>query len=120
MCKGEKIRRGNWGEKVAEHYLTSHGYQIIARQVEYRCGELDLIAAKEGFLFFIEVKTRASDRFGGVESVGRQKRQRLERARKLFCVKRGVGDVASQFDCILVLGKPGDKAVKIRHYRNCF
>lgn len=93
---------------------------MVARQVEYRSGELDIIAAKGGILCFVEVKTRASARFGAIESVDGRKQFRMRRAAELFCRECGLQDPSAQFDCIIVFGKPGDGTVTVRHYKNCF
>ena len=60
---------GALGEDLAVEYLTSRGLQVVTRNWRCRYGELDVIAADEsaGAVVFVEVKTRTSDRFGGVE-----------------------------------------------------
>lgn len=109
---------GRWGEAIAARYLVSHGYQVIARNVEYRDGEVDVVATKVGVLFFVEVKTRANERLGTVEAVTVGKRRRLMRAAMRFVQARGLTGTSSQFDCIVVLGRPGDRSARVRHYRN--
>ena len=52
---------GQWGEDQACEYLRRHGYRIIGRNYSCRFGEIDVIAAKRGFLAFVEVKLRRSD-----------------------------------------------------------
>jgi len=120
ICRNPKRKKGDWGEAVAAHFLKNHDYRIIARNVQYRDGELDLVAVNGGVLFFIEVKTRANEKFGAVEAVHPRKRVKLERARQHFCYERGISGSKSQFDCIVVIGQPGNDTVIVRHYRNCF
>lgn len=50
---------GMTGEDVAAKFLEQNGYTVIERN--YRCGheEIDIIAADEQFLVFVEVKTRS-------------------------------------------------------------
>lgn len=115
---GARKQSGRWGEAIAARYLVSHGYQVIAQNVEYRDGEVDLVATKGGILFFVEVKTRADERMGTVEAVTRGKRGRLMRAAMRFVQARGLTGAPSQFDCMVVLGRPGDRTVRVRHYRN--
>ena len=70
------------GEQLAVEYLTSLGLQVLARNWRCRHGELDVIAvdADGRTVVFVEVKTRTSDRFGGVEqAVTPQKVRRLRR-----------------------------------------
>ena len=55
---------GAWGEQHAADYLTCQGYAILGRNVHSSYGEIDLIAQHQGVVVFVEVKTRASTRFG--------------------------------------------------------
>jgi len=55
---------GKLGEKLAVEFLQEKGYRIIARNWTYRKAEVDIIAEVDGFLVFIEVKTRSSTDFG--------------------------------------------------------
>jgi len=54
---------GNLGEKRAQDYLSSKGYNI--RECNWSIGklELDIIAEKEGWLIIVEVKTRSTETF---------------------------------------------------------
>ena len=55
---------GKTGEDLAARYLELRGWSIVARNVRYREGELDLVAARGGVLAFVEVKTRRAGRGG--------------------------------------------------------
>jgi putative endonuclease len=69
---------GALGEKIAARYLTGLGYVIRERNFRSREGEIDIIAEKDDFLVFIEVRTRRSLSFGTPEeSVTVQKKERL-------------------------------------------
>ena len=69
---------GALGEKIAAEYLTGLGYMIRERNVRLREGEIDIIAEKDEFLVFIEVRTRTSNSYGTPEeSVTAQKKGRL-------------------------------------------
>lgn len=114
----QKGRTGQWGERVAVKYLLDHEYRIVATNVWYRDGEVDAVATKGGILFFIEVKTRATEQYGAAEAVTYGKRARLMRAAQRFCMSRGLAGAPCQFDCLVVLGRAGDATVTVRHYRN--
>ncbi len=61
--------------------LGERGFDVVARNIRTRYGEIDLIAQKEGATVFVEVKTRTSRRFGyPEEAVGRKKQLHLSRA----------------------------------------
>jgi putative endonuclease len=65
MTRNQHI--GKWGEKAAAGYLIERGYEIVAGNVRTPYGEIDLIAKKDGFLIFVEVKARTSKTFGPPE-----------------------------------------------------
>jgi putative endonuclease len=49
---------GRHGEAIAAAHLRALGFQIVARNVRTRAGEIDVIAYGGGTLVFAEVKTR--------------------------------------------------------------
>lgn len=85
---------GALGEQIAVDYLTSQGLTVLARNWRCRYGELDVIAvdAAAAAVVFVEVKTRTSDRFGGVEqAVTPQKVRRLRRLAGLWPPRTAAG-----------------------------
>lgn len=69
---------GAFGEEIATRYLTRLGYVIRERNFRSREGEIDIIAEKDDFLVFIEVRTRRSLSFGSPEeSITAKKKDRL-------------------------------------------
>lgn len=68
-------------ERQAAGLLQADGLKLIARNVRNRFGELDLIALERQTLVVIEVRARASARFGGAAvTVDRRKQARIIRA----------------------------------------
>jgi putative endonuclease len=65
MSRNQRI--GRWGEQAAADFLTEKGYEITARNIRTPYGEIDLIASKDGFIVFVEVKARTSAAFGPPE-----------------------------------------------------
>lgn len=69
--RGETIKSnqelGRWGEKVAMKFLEEEDYIILDRNVRTPYGEIDIVAKKDNRLFFVEVKTRSSMKFGNPE-----------------------------------------------------
>lgn len=61
------LHKGNHGEELAASYLSKNGYTILERNWRFRHWEVDIIASKDRFLHFVEVKTRHSLRFGPPE-----------------------------------------------------
>ena len=73
------------GEHLASRYLRSRGYTILARNWRHQRAEIDILAAKDGILAVVEVKTRASNAFGEPEQfISRNKIRLLRKAANAF------------------------------------
>ena len=76
---------GEHHEREAEAFLKKSGLTLVARNWRCRLGEIDLIMKDGATLVFIEVRRRASVRFGGaIASIGAQKQAKLRRAIGLY------------------------------------
>ena len=53
------LRLGRQGEDIAAEYLTSCGYEVLARNVSYKWGEIDLVCQYDDEIIFVEVRTRS-------------------------------------------------------------
>ena len=87
MTSWTRAEIGTLGEDLAVEHLTSLGLQVLDRNWRCRYGELDIIAAAGATrtAVFVEVKTRTSDLFGGVEqAVTPEKVRRLRRLAGLW------------------------------------
>jgi len=60
-------KAGQRGEDFAVRLLSGKGYKIIDRNFRSKFGEIDIIASKDGFLIFVEVKARWNLKFGKPE-----------------------------------------------------
>ena len=71
------------GEQLAAEHLLRLGYEVLARNVRTRYGEIDIIARDGAVLVFVEVKTRRKrsreDQLEPVSEVHRLQRLRLRR-----------------------------------------
>lgn len=52
---------GKIGEKICYAFLVKNGFNVICKNYKSRYGEIDLIAVKEDFIYFVEVKLRKED-----------------------------------------------------------
>lgn len=50
---------GNKAEEMAAEFLTKKGYEILDRNYTHGKGEIDIIAEKDGWLVFVEVRARS-------------------------------------------------------------
>lgn len=69
---------GNLGEDAAAKHMLSNGYEIISRNYKSKFGEIDIIAKKDEYIIFCEVKARKSTLFGDpCEAVSFSKRRKI-------------------------------------------
>lgn len=95
-------RLGAEAETAAAEYLRAAGYRILERNYRCRRGEIDLIAEQNGVVCFVEVKSRASERFGSAAAaVGALKQERLARAAAHYlAVRCGGVPLECRFDVV--------------------
>ncbi|MEL5990317.1 YraN family protein [Microbacterium phosphatis] len=55
---------GRAGEERATAYLRQRGYEILERNWRCPAGEIDIVAARDGRIAAVEVKTRTSLAYG--------------------------------------------------------
>jgi len=97
------ISLGDRGEELAADFLKSSGYKIIYRNYRTKLGEIDIVAEDKGVVCFIEVKTRASGRFGlGKEAVSGAKQRQVARAAISFLKEKGILNRQARFDVVSV------------------
>lgn len=113
---------GPWGEALAADYLRRHGYEIVAANYRCRLGEIDLVARKDGFLAFVEVKLRAGSAFGEAkEFVDHRKQERLRKTALLW-LSQHESDDQPRFDVVEIYAPEGTatKKPRIHHLENAF
>lgn len=72
---------GDEKERLACAYLQRHGLRLVERNYRCRRGEIDLIMRDATTLIFVEVRFRASPRFGTpAETVDLHKQRRISAA----------------------------------------
>jgi putative endonuclease len=115
-------QKGSWGEERAARYLRLRAYRILEKNYRCRLGEIDLIARRGGFLVFVEVKLRKSDRFGEArEFVGRAKQERILATAQLWMQEHETS-LQPRFDVIEIYAPNGTdtRHPAIRHLENAF
>ena len=85
------IKIGKIGQQIAVKFLKNRKYKVIAENIYFRAGEIDILAEKDGILRFIEVKTRTNLKFGfPEEGVTDIKREHLESAIDCYVAENNV------------------------------
>ncbi|MFA5143938.1 MAG: YraN family protein [Candidatus Omnitrophota bacterium] len=63
MGQGRKFI-GELGETAAVRFLKKRGYKILERNARTIFGEIDIVAIKDGFTIFVEVRSRSTSSLG--------------------------------------------------------
>ena len=96
---------GKLAEAKVQEYLIKRGYRIIAKNISYPFGELDIIAEQNGVLVFVEVKYRQSRQSGfHFEAVNLSKQKKIIKAAQCY-LQKCKGEIPScRFDVVGVWG----------------
>ena len=112
------------GERVAARWLRVHGWDIAEHRFRNGHRDIDLIATRAErdatrTVAFVEVKTRATDSFGGpISQVSWRKQRELRRSAMVWMSRfRRPGD-NFRFDVIGVILSPDH--VRVQHVENAF
>mgnify|MGYP006786552817 FL=1 len=118
-CGLESYQKGRAGEERSASYLQDLGYQILFQNWRTRTGEIDIIAFKEPFLVFVEVKTLPHGNLAMLDQVlGKIKRKRIIETAKYFVHKyRQYSNSYMRFD-VLIVDMPG--LPSLYHIENAF
>lgn len=112
---------GARGEDVAARFLKQQGYYILARGVDSRLGELDIVAADGRTVVFVEVKTRRSNAAGSpTEAIDPRKEQRMTQAALAYLKAHRLLGNASRFDVVAITWPEEAKRPMIEHVKNAF
>ena len=115
---------GKRGESVAARWLQVHGWSIAERRFRNGHRDIDLVATRDDHdagrtVAFVEVKTRASDSFGGpVAQVSWRKQRELSRSAKVWMSRFELPGDTFRFDVIGVI--LGPQNVSVKHVENAF
>jgi len=112
---------GLTGERLAAEHFERLGYDILARRHRTRFGELDLVAADERTIVFVEVKTRRSAGHPW-EALTEAKREQVRRmaAAWLAQVTDRPRRVALRFDAVGVVLDARGELVRLDHLEDAF
>ena len=109
--KTQKI--GEKGEDAAVKYLIEKQYSIIDRNNSNRFGEIDVIAQREGNLYFFEVKAgRRGSWVNPAENLTKTKLKKFYKAIDYYCVTHGVREYCVQ-GIVVVLDIKGKSDIEI-------
>ena len=95
---------GGKAERFAQQYIRKQGLKVLATNVGYPFGEIDLIAEDGNELVFIEVRFRSGRSHGtAVETVQRSKQRRIALASQAWLAgNRAYQNHYCRFDLIAI------------------
>ena len=98
-----KRKFGIIGEKMAQKYLKDNKYEIIENNYYTRNGEIDIIASKNNYIIFVEVKTRTNEKYGRAsEAVNKIKKFHMKKSAAIFLKENNFSRFTIRFDVIEV------------------
>jgi putative endonuclease len=107
------------GEQIAINFLLKKGYNVLFTNWRHGKKEVDIIAEKDNFIIFIEVKTRTSFDFGfPEEAVDTRKKTFLKAAAEAF-IEDNPRFINIRFDIISILLYK-ETVSEILHYESAF
>lgn len=104
-----KQEQGARGEALARGFLESHGYRLLDANFIRRVGEIDLIMRAPEIdntfqaIVFVEVRYRATSRFGGaLASIDWKKQRKLVRTANAWLQKYASSTDCARIDVIAI------------------
>ena len=81
---------GRGQEQRVADWMRQQGFYIVEQNFRCKFGEIDLIAKKEGYLIFVEVKYRRTGQKGDpAEAVDYRKQKKISKVAEYYCWKKG-------------------------------
>ncbi|OYT16102.1 MAG: YraN family protein [Bacteroidetes bacterium 4572_77] len=109
---------GNFGEQLALEFLVAKGFKVLDTNWVFMHKEIDIIARKDQFIVFVEVKTRRTNYFGEPFTfVNVAKQRHIVKAADAYINRFDIHEEA-RFDIISVLYNDHQKDIK--HIEDAF
>jgi putative endonuclease len=94
---------GQTGESIAARFLRKMGYRIIEKNYRNVLGEIDIIARDRDTLVFVEVKARASGRYGNPKyAVTPRKQRKISMVALLYLKSTSQSRIKARFDVVAI------------------
>jgi putative endonuclease len=114
--------RGGIGEKIATEWLSGKGFLVLERNYRKKWGEIDIIAAKDKIIHFIEVKSITGEGDRGhkpEDNVHELKQKRLRRTIQTFLAERKYSaEAVFQFHIVAVYMNDDTRKARVEFIEN--
>lgn len=115
--RDQRKNTGQRGEDLAAITLLEAGYQILERNYRRLKGEIDIVAAKDGSLYFVEVRAKTGDSYGDPkEAFTMAKRRQLKKIAGIYLAEKSKEQISKNpcyFLFAAVTLEPGEPKVEI-------
>lgn len=112
-------KKGNIGERFASEFLKKQGYTVIKENYTDRYGEIDIIAKKDDYIVFVEVKARKTGTLvSAAESVTTEKQRKIVKASLKF-LQSLEEELQPRYD-VIAIELSGERVCSIRHIASAF
>jgi putative endonuclease len=113
---------GAAGEDLAAAFLAACGYTLLDRRWRRPGGEIDLVAARDGVVVFVEVKTRGPRALAAPEESCGPRQQALIRrlARRWLAEHPGAARRGCRCDVVAVEFAGEGTGCRLRHFAGAF
>ena len=92
------------GETLALKTLKKQGYKVVITNFVTPFGEADIVLTKDDVLYFAEVKTRSSSKYGTpAEAVDYKKQSKYRDIANFYLLQNNLSDVKVSFIVVEVL-----------------
>lgn len=109
---------GKWGEDLAVELLLKAGYAIAERNWRLGSYEIDIIAIKDEFVVFVEVKTRSNIDEDPFDAIDRRKISHMAASANAY-IQHTDQHRVPRFDVIGVRGTP-EAEYAVEHIPDAF
>ncbi len=115
----DRRETGRLGEELAAEILEQKGYTVVAKNVHSMYGEVDLIATGDGYICFIEVKTRRRGAMVSPEEAVTPAKRRKIVLTALLYLQNHPYDLQPRFD-VFTVETDGERAISHQHLKGVF
>jgi putative endonuclease len=113
-----RTQLGILGERAVQDFLKKQDFKIVYINYKTKFGEIDIIAQKEEYLIFVEVKTRIEEYFPISNVITYTKQRKIINTAKFFIQINNIFDKVCRFDVATAILK--DNKFDINYIENAF
>lgn len=113
-------KKGQIYEDIAVNYLRNKGYKIIDKNFSVpKIGEIDIIAKKDDWIIFVEVKARKKTYYKPYESINKSKIKRIIKTSAIYLKKYNTKYNGIRYDVISIEENEKNN-YNLEHIENAF